>query len=268
MPPRGNLPLPVRLLAGYALLCGVAALAILALGDNAMLFEWINAGADRALPDSLLTSATILGNALCALMLLAPAVVRAPQVIAAGLLATVPASLLSYVPKHLIAEARPAAVLDASLVHVHGIRLAGTTSFPSGHALTVFAVVAVLVCTSRSLRARPAAAIAVVLAGTLVAASRIAVGAHWPVDVLAGIVLGCIAGAAGAAWSERWTFWRRRSGALAIATIIAGCALALVLSDTGYPTARPLKYALATIGLVSAWFGFAFHLRPPAAGTA
>jgi hypothetical protein len=38
----------------------------------------------------------------------------------------------------------------------------------------------------------------------------------------------------------------------------------LVFVDTGYPSARPLQYALAAVGLVSALFGCAFHLRTPA----
>ena len=136
------LPLPPALLAGYALLCIAAGIAIESLGADRALFTAINAAADGALPDPLLTSATILGHGLCAVMVLAPALVRAPRLLAAGLLAALPAALLSWLPKHLVSEARPGAILGAGDLHVHGARLASTTSFPSGHSITAFAVAA------------------------------------------------------------------------------------------------------------------------------
>ncbi len=65
-------------------------------------------------------------------------------------------------------------------------------SFPSGHAATAFAAATVLALALR--RGRATAAL-FVLAGA-VAYSRLYVGVHFPLDVLAGAALGVVTGAA------------------------------------------------------------------------
>ena len=67
------------------------------------------------------------------------------------------------------------------------VRVAHTPSFPSGHAATSFACAATL---ARYLSRRTAIALYVLAA--LVAWSRVYVGAHYPLDVLAGAVLGLV----------------------------------------------------------------------------
>ena len=252
------------------MLCAVLAGLIGTSAANLLLFEQVNTAADRFVPDPVLTGATILGNGLCALMLLAPALRHAPRLVAGGLLATPVAGLFTQLPKHLIGEARPAAVLGPGSIHVHGIRLAGTNSFPSGHAITAFTLVAVLLVGHRVIRRRPALGAAIILAALLVAASRVAVGAHWPADVLAGAVLGSAAGAIGLLWSAHWRFWGDTPGRVLLALIVAGAALALARTDTGYPSARALQFALAALGLGSALWSI-WWLRPgvrePGAGT-
>ena len=62
-----------------------------------------------------------------------------------------------------------------------------TTSFPSDHATAAFAIAVALLR-----RHRKAGAIALVLAG-LLAIARVAVGTHYPSDVLAGALIGTTA---------------------------------------------------------------------------
>lgn len=76
-------------------------------------------------------------------------------------------------------------------------------SFPSGHAAGSFCVAAFLVVllpssSAIAWRARVVSATAVVVA-TLIATSRVYLGAHYPTDVIAGALLGSLVGAA-AAW--------------------------------------------------------------------
>lgn len=59
-------------------------------------------------------------------------------------------------------------------------------SFPSGHSQTAFAVVAYLVLLYKSRAVR----LAVISLGCLVGISRLAVGAHFPLDVLGGACVG------------------------------------------------------------------------------
>jgi len=102
-----------------------------------------------------------------------PAVI--PWTVAAYLVADGLASLL----KDIVGRARP---VDHPLVTpLH------TGSFPSGHATTSFACAATLA----RFAPRTAAVLLYVLAA-LIAYSRVYVGVHWPLDVLAGAVLGLL----------------------------------------------------------------------------
>lgn len=65
------------------------------------------------------------------------------------------------------------------------LRVAHTPSFPSGHAATSFACAATL-----ARYVAPRFAIGLYVLAALIAWSRVYVGAHYPLDVLAGAVLG------------------------------------------------------------------------------
>ena len=239
---------PARLLIAAAVGCLVLALALRASPIDRALFVAINDAAWRWLPPLVPACVTILGHGLSATMLLAPALLRAPGFLMAGLYATPIALLLSRVPKALIDSPRPAATLEPALIHINGIHLAGHNSFPSGHAITAFLVVGVLLAGSGAARLRWPAAIAVVLAGFAVALSRIAVGAHWPSDALAGAGLGLVAGFTGAQVERRWPVGSRPGARVWLALLVLACAASLPWIDLGYPLARPLQLALAAAG--------------------
>ena len=236
----------------FAAACALAAAGLAAGGYNRPLFEAINTMAFAGLPAALPSCLTLLGHGLAAVMLLAPWLARASQVLVAALFAAPIAGIFSGVGKRLVATPRPAAVLDPAGIHVQGQVLAGHNAFPSGHSITMFLVATVLVLGLPSLRSRPVAALGVLVLTLACASSRVMVGAHWPGDVLGGAVLGILAGMAGTALAQRWPFWRHARARSALALVVMICALVLAQTDTGYPLARPLQWALAALGLLAA----------------
>lgn len=254
-------PLP-RVFVVFAAVCALAAVATEAgAGLDRAAFLAINHLAAQWLPAWLPSNLTILGHGLVAVMLLAPLLRRAPQVLATALYAAPLATLFSRCGKWLVAAARPAAVLDPSSFHIQGPVLSGHNSFPSGHSITIFLVVSALILADERLRARPIAALGLLCAGLLVASSRIMVGAHWPSDVLGGAALGMLAGTTGAFAAVRWQIWNRAGADTAFALIVLACAAALVVVDTGYPLALPLQWAAAALGAGSATITIAQALR-------
>jgi undecaprenyl-diphosphatase len=82
-------------------------------------------------------------------------------------------------PSVMVADARP----------MFGVR--GTYSFPSVHAANAFASALVLDAVFPGFRA------AFLTVAALVSYSRVYVGDHWPSDVIAGALLGCLIGLGG-----------------------------------------------------------------------
>ena len=120
-------------------------------------------------------------------------------------------------------------------------------SFPSGHATTAFVVAAALIFAwpEASIRMR----LAILTAAVLIAFSRIAMGAHWPLDVLVGACGGWLIGAFGYVLSMRWRFWERRGGVRVMAAIALGSSLALLFIDLGYPSVHLYQIGLAAWGI-------------------
>jgi membrane-associated phospholipid phosphatase len=255
---------PARLLIAIALACLAGALGLRAGHLDRALFLAINDAAWRWVPPALLSCVTILGHGLVTTMLLAPTLLRGPYVVTAGLFATPVALVLSWLPKALIDSPRPAAVLEPASIHIVGMRLAAHNSFPSGHAITAFLMVGVLLAAERKPPLRWPATVGIALTGIAVAASRIGVGAHWPSDVLAGAALGLVAGVAGAQAQRRWPI-SSPAARLALALLVLACAGTLAQIDVGYPMAQPLQLALAAggglVAVIALWRAWAARSR-------
>lgn len=102
--------------------------------------------------------------------------------------------IVNLILKNLIARTRPYDVLEELLLIT---RRPSDLSFPSGHAGACFAVASVLfLCLPRRFGI-PALATA-----GLISFSRLYVGAHYPTDVLGGMLVGCVTG--WAAWRLLW----------------------------------------------------------------
>lgn len=150
---------------------------------------------------------------------------------------------LTHALKAWIAHPRPVAALGADAVVVVGEPLL-RGAMPSGHAVTAMAVLGLCLLAWRMTRLQRGGLLG--LAG-LVLLSRMAVGAHWPADLLAGAGLGLLTAVAGWQLSARgrvldWLCSRAGQPVLGVAQI--GCGLVVAVLHSGYGLALPLQWAL------------------------
>jgi membrane-associated phospholipid phosphatase len=252
-PPPAPLTLRAALVWGAlpVVVCATLALVVALTGSNEAWFRGGNAVAVGLLPVFLWAGITDLGSAPCALALITPMLAWRPRWIASMLLAALPAACLTNVLKEIADKARPAAVLPLDEIHIIG-KMLRTTSFPSGHTLTAFVLAGAVVLCVR----RPLAWLMLPFAA-LVAFSRIAVGAHWPVDLFAGAACGWLMAALGVWWSTRWRFWESVRGQRILAAILLVTALSLYFLDFGYPEGVWMQYLLGcwgSCGALYAWW--------------
>jgi membrane-associated phospholipid phosphatase len=208
-----------------------------------------------ALPAELWSFLTLLGDTTVLLALLTPVLLWRPQVLLAAVAAIPAGALLSTGLKHLADALRPAAMLDVAQFNVIGPTLVHH-SFPSGHTITAFAAAsAVLACTipeCRSTRARVFACVVVAVAAA-VGFSRIAVGAHWPADVLVGAMCGWMAGLSGALISRRFTcLWHPTRSAERLAALLALAGVWLLWRPMDYPLGAAAIWLASTLSVLTA----------------
>ena len=199
---------------------------------------------------------TYLGDTAVTLCVMAPLLLIRPN-IWMGVLAAIPVGgITSLTLKWLFDAPRPADILALTDFHVVGSVLRGH-SFPSGHTITAFAAAGVVwACVWMEQRKNSANYIyrivlaSVLLLAFLVGVSRMAVGAHWPFDVLAGACVGWLAGLNGAYIAHRWqSTWNTDTARWLLHFLC--CALTLDLIDKSLED--PVGVFMLWLGVLSAW---------------
>jgi membrane-associated phospholipid phosphatase len=251
-----DLPEPPGLLATLSvpLLAGALAGLLLATGSSEAVFRAVNSW-PSATGDALWANLTVLGEGAAMLALAGCLTGRRPRVLVAALLAALLVTVLLHPIKDLVAAERPARVLGRDAVHVIGQKLS-RRSFPSGHAATIFAAAALACALCRGAAARTG----ILLLAALVAVSRLAVGAHWPLDALAGAALGWPCTCVALRLAGRWPVpGRMLQLALAVLPLLAAVWVALPGSESdAYEAVRPV---LAACGLLFTGLGLRVVLQ-------
>lgn len=157
---------------------------------NQSIFLWLNGVLTSYVPDWFWAMLTISGHAGMLGAFFSWFLFSRRDILTALFLCALSGGSIGHWLKHMIESPRPAAVLPADQFHLIGYKLE-TISFPSGHSLTSFACAMVLIF---GLNLRGWRMLGVLLLATLISLSRIAVGAHWPIDILAGGAIGVICG--------------------------------------------------------------------------
>jgi membrane-associated phospholipid phosphatase len=233
------------------LLCAIGVGVVVATGGNEDLFRAANTAASGWLPAFAWAGITHLGSTLGAFCLLAPALVRQPRWVAAALLATPFASFYTHAIKKLTDIPRPPSVLPPEAIHIVGSPLY-SHSFPSGHTLAIFTLAGVVMLCGR----RPLLAWLALPLAALVAFSRIAVGAHWPLDLLVGAAGGWASAAIGCAGSARWRFWENERNQRVLAALALVAAVAFGFEKLDHPEGRWMQYLLCAWAAAGTLYAF------------
>lgn len=199
--------------------------------------------ASALVPPLVWESVTTLGDTRVLLALLLPFCLRYPRVFWAIVVGSLLAGLISRGFKFGLPMERPAAVLDAAELTVIGWRVK-SLSFPSGHTTSAFAVAIVWLALPAWRRLLPLLAVA-----GLAGFSRVAVGAHWPMDVLGGALAGTLGAWAGLHLSRRFRWGLRPAAHWSLVGIAAIAVATLPFDGQGYPGSLPWRIAVTVWGL-------------------
>jgi len=152
---------------------------------------------------------TQLGDALIFFSFLTFFIVYAPRVWETLITASLVSLIFSCLLKKIFAVPRPAAVFDNNGFVIIGEKLSGHNSFPSGHSITVFTTLTVLMFAfiPKGMKYKCLWCVVAVFIGLVLVLTRIGVGAHHPLDVIVGSVIGYISGLLGIFINQKYSIW-------------------------------------------------------------
>lgn len=152
---------------------------------------------------------TQFGDALIFMSLLTVFIVYAPKLWGAILTSSIITLVVSFLLKKLFSVPRPAAMFDNDSFVIIGETLAGHTSLPSGHCITTFTIFTILLFAfmPKGFKSKIIWFLFILTLGVIIVLSRVGVGAHYPLDVIIGSIIGYISAVIGIVINNNVSWW-------------------------------------------------------------
>ena len=152
---------------------------------------------------------TQLGDASIFLPFLSIFIIYAPKIWESLLSALLVSLIFSSLLKNIFKVPRPAVVFDNNSFTIIGKTAVGFASLPSGHSITVFTIVTVLLFAfmPKKWKYKILWIFFTIITGLMIAFTRVGVGAHYPLDVIIGSIIGYISGLTGIFINQKYKIW-------------------------------------------------------------
>ncbi|UIR54790.1 phosphatase PAP2 family protein [Sphingobacterium sp. SRCM116780] len=152
---------------------------------------------------------TQLGDEIIILSFLSAFILYVPKIWESLISASLVSCIFSFLLKKTFAVPRPAAVFDHTSFVIIGKTLTGHNSLPSGHSITVFTVLTVLLFAfiPKKMNYKILWFIFMISIGLIIGFTRVGIGAHYPLDVIIGGIIGYISGLLGIFINEKYKIW-------------------------------------------------------------
>lgn len=152
---------------------------------------------------------TQFGDAFIFLLLISIFIIYGTKIWESAITGLLVSLIFSSILKKVFSVPRPAAVFDHDHFIIIGKTLKGLNSLPSGHAMTIFTILTVLLFAylPRKWGFKILQICLFLSVGIFLASSRVGVGAHYPFDVLIGSIIGYISGLTGIFINRKYNIW-------------------------------------------------------------